>query len=152
MAFETQSSAPRTEDTSGDIQQIKTFSENVDGSGEQIQAIALTGAEGAKAGVVGLPLYVQSATLASEAKLELVRALLASLEIELQGKADLDETQPVKEQVGLVIDEYDYLDCTHVAGNLTAVVYKDGGAGGATVATLALTYDGDGNLDTVTKT
>ena len=63
MAYETKSSAPRTEDTSGDLQEIATFSENADGSGEQIQAIALTGAEGAKAGVPGLPLHVQGIVL-----------------------------------------------------------------------------------------
>ncbi|GAF99549.1 unnamed protein product, partial [marine sediment metagenome] len=70
------------------------------------------------------------------------------------GDADVDAANPVptQEQVGLVTDMFDYLDCGYAAGNLTSVVYKTGGAGGATVATLALTYDGSGNLDTVTKT
>jgi hypothetical protein len=63
MAFETQSSAPRAKDTAGAIQEIKTFSENADGSGEQIQAVALTGIGGAKAGVPGLPLHVQGTVL-----------------------------------------------------------------------------------------
>jgi len=51
----------------------------------------------------------------------------------------------------LVPENYDYLDLTMTGSNLTGVVYKSGGAGGTTVATLALTYDGSDNLDTVTK-
>lgn len=122
MAFETQSSAPRARDTAGLIQAIKTFAENADGSGEQIQAIALTGLEGVKAGVPALPLHVQGAVLtaieaalgplATQVTLEAVRVLLASLDAvdfatqttlallltELQLKADLTETQPVEEQ------------------------------------------------------
>lgn len=61
-------------------------------------------------------------------------------------------TIPVKGQVGLVIDEYDYIDLGYTGGDLTSAVYKAGGAGGATVATLTLAYDGSGNLDTITKT
>jgi len=52
----------------------------------------------------------------------------------------------------LVPEDYDYLDLGYTGSNLTSVVYKNGGAGGTTVATLTLTYDGSGNLDTVTKT
>jgi len=70
------------------------------------------------------------------------------------GNADISNANPIPTlgQVGLVTNPYDYIDCGYVAGNMTSVVYKTGGAGGATIATLALTYDGDGNLDTVTKT
>jgi hypothetical protein len=52
---------------------------------------------------------------------------------------------------GLSIPEHDYISMTHAGGNLTGVVYKNGGSGGQTVATLTLTYDGSGNLLTVTK-
>jgi len=52
---------------------------------------------------------------------------------------------------GLSIPEHDYVDLTYSGANLTGVVYKAGGASGATVATLALAYDGNGNLINVTK-
>jgi hypothetical protein len=40
---------------------------------------------------------------------------------------------------------------TYTGSDLTEVVYKSGGAGGTVVATLTLTYDGSGNLLTVTR-
>lgn len=48
--------------------------------------------------------------------------------------------------------EYDYIDCTYTGNNMTGVVFKTGGSGGTTVATLAITYDGNDNIDTVTRT
>ena len=52
---------------------------------------------------------------------------------------------------GLVTESYDYIDLTYTGDNITTVVYKDGGAGGTTVATLTLTYSGDKIL-TITRT
>lgn len=55
---------------------------------------------------------------------------------------------------GLVTDPYDYVS----VGNFTAnddpqtIIYKTGGAGGTTVATLTLVYDGSNRLTSVTKT
>jgi hypothetical protein len=53
---------------------------------------------------------------------------------------------------GLVPESYDYLDISYTGDNLTGIVYKSGGAGGSTVATLAFTYDGSDNIDTITRT
>ena len=52
---------------------------------------------------------------------------------------------------GLEIPPHDYINLTYTGGNLTGVVYKSGGSGGATVATLVLAYDGSSNLVSVTK-
>lgn len=52
---------------------------------------------------------------------------------------------------GLSIPEHDYISLAYTGANLTGVVYKSGGVSGQTVATLALTYDGSGNLLTITK-
>lgn len=60
-------------------------------------------------------------------------------------------TRPVVTMAGLNISLHDYVVCTYTGANLTGVVFKEGGSGGDTVATLALTYDGSGNLLTVTK-
>lgn len=57
----------------------------------------------------------------------------------------------VLEQSGLVPAEYDYISLSYTGDNLTGVVYKSGGSGGTTVATLALAYTGS-VLDSVTKT
>lgn len=47
--------------------------------------------------------------------------------------------------------EFDYISCSYTGANLTGVVYKLGGASGTVVSTLVLTYDGSGNLLTVTR-
>jgi hypothetical protein len=58
---------------------------------------------------------------------------------------------PVPTVEGLEIPAHDYISLTYSGTDLTGVVYKRGGSGGTTVATLALTYDGSGNLTSVTK-
>lgn len=61
-------------------------------------------------------------------------------------------TQPYGAAIpGFAISEHDYVSMSYTGGDLTQVVYKQGGASGATVATLALTYDGSGNVLTITK-
>jgi len=58
-----------------------------------------------------------------------------------------------KSASALVTEAFDYIDLTHNGSDqLTQAVYKQGGAAGTTVATLDITYDGSGNIDTVTKT
>lgn len=52
---------------------------------------------------------------------------------------------------GLEIPQHDYISLTYTGSNLTGVTYKEGGSGGTTVATLALTYDGSNNLTSITK-
>ena len=56
----------------------------------------------------------------------------------------------------LVPETFDYLAITYVAsgngvGEIETVVYKTGGAGGATVATLTLAYDGSNRLSSTTR-
>lgn len=58
---------------------------------------------------------------------------------------------PLATTSGLAIPAHDYIANTYTGSNLTEVVYRTGGASGAVVATLALTYDGSGNLLTVTR-
>ena len=52
---------------------------------------------------------------------------------------------------GLEIPTHDYIVNTWTGSNLTQTVFKRGGASGKTVATLTMTYDGSGNLLTVTR-
>ena len=53
---------------------------------------------------------------------------------------------------GLAIPEHNYVALSgYVGASPATVVYKQGGAGGTTVAPLTLTYDGSGNLLTVTR-
>jgi hypothetical protein len=60
-------------------------------------------------------------------------------------------TKPVVVMAGLNIPLHDYVSCSYTGANMTGVVFKNGGSGGNTVATLTLTYDGSDNLLTVTK-
>lgn len=52
---------------------------------------------------------------------------------------------------GMLIPAHDYISMSYTSGNLTGVVYKKGGSGGTTVATLTLAYDGSNNLTSVTR-
>jgi len=54
----------------------------------------------------------------------------------------------------LVPEAFDYQDITYVGvtTNIDQVVYKAGGAGGTTVATLTMGYDGSNRLTSVTRT
>jgi len=52
---------------------------------------------------------------------------------------------------GWDIPVHDYRSFGYTSGNLTSITYKTGGAGGTTVATLTLAYDGSGNLTSITK-
>ncbi len=56
-----------------------------------------------------------------------------------------------KTAAGLVPAAFDYIALSYTGTNLTTAVYKSGGAGGSTVATLTLAYTGS-QLDSVTKT
>ena len=61
-----------------------------------------------------------------------------------------DSGNPIPVVTGLEIPEHDFIDLTYTGDNLTGVVYKTGGSGGTTVATLTLAYTGS-RLDSVTK-
>jgi len=68
-----------------------------------------------------------------------------------------DEALDVNSVYGFSIPIYDYLALTYVAagngtGEVETVVYKDGGAGGSTVATLTIAYNSDDEISSVTKT
>ncbi len=54
----------------------------------------------------------------------------------------------------LVSEDFDYQTITYIGAttDIDTVVYKTGGAGGTTVATLTMGYDGSNRLSTVTKT
>lgn len=54
-------------------------------------------------------------------------------------------------RVGLEIPTHDYIANTYTGSNLTQTVFRRGGASGTVVATLTMTYDGSGNLLTVTR-
>ena len=65
-----------------------------------------------------------------------------------------DPSQPLPVDIGaagLEIPAHDYIDLSYTGSNLTSVIYKNGGSGGTTVATLTLAYDGSDNLISVTK-
>lgn len=83
---------------------------------------------------------------------------------------NLDDSQVVKQSFeesndslrvrqiagNLVTEKYDYIALTYVTsgdgvGEIETVTYKTGGAGGTTVATLTLAYNGDDKLESVTR-
>jgi len=64
---------------------------------------------------------------------------------------NVDGSGDIINMSGLVPENYDYISLGYTGDNITTVVYKKGGAGGTTVATLTLAYTG-AQLDTITKT
>lgn len=62
-----------------------------------------------------------------------------------------DSGNPIPTIQGLSIPKHDYISLGYTGSNLTSVVYKLGGSGGTTLATLTLAYDGSNNLTSVTK-
>lgn len=52
---------------------------------------------------------------------------------------------------GLCLPEHDYVELGYTGSDMTSVIYKQGGAGGTTVATLTLAYS-TGILQTITRT
>jgi hypothetical protein len=54
-------------------------------------------------------------------------------------------------RAGLEIPTHDYIANTYSGTNLTVAVFRRGGASGKIVATLTMTYDGSGNVLTVTR-
>ena len=92
--------------------------------------------------------------------------------IDSNGMSSLDSSQVIRSQAkiaadgglvqktinvaSLVSETYDYISLTYVAsgngiGEIETASYKQGGAGGTTVATLTLTYDGSNKIVTVTR-
>lgn len=63
----------------------------------------------------------------------------------------LTDSAKTFEQHLLVPEEHDFVGLSYTGSNLTTIIYKQGGAGGTTVATLTLAYTGS-RLDTVTRT
>jgi hypothetical protein len=66
-------------------------------------------------------------------------------------KVSTIDGDPLAVVTGLSIPEHDYTSLSYTGTNLTGVVYKTGGSGGTTVATLTLVYDGNDNIISVTK-
>ena len=52
---------------------------------------------------------------------------------------------------GLEIPTHDYIANTYSGTNLTVAVFRRGGASGTVVATLTMTYDGNNNVTSITK-
>jgi hypothetical protein len=58
--------------------------------------------------------------------------------------------ESVQKLIGFEIPPHDFIQLSYTGDDMTGVIYKTGGSGGTTVATLALTYDA-GVLQTITK-
>lgn len=82
---------------------------------------------------------------------------LQDINTELDGQSATLTGLSAKLASALVSDAHDYIEVTRVSGGaadgeIETVVYKTGGSGGTTVATLTLAYDVNGAFQTVTRT
>lgn len=62
-----------------------------------------------------------------------------------------DTGNPVPVIEGLSLPEHDFIALGYTGQNLTSAVYRSGGSEGTVVATIALTYDENGNLASISK-
>ncbi len=60
-------------------------------------------------------------------------------------------TRPVITMADFNTPLHDHVSCTYTGTNLTQLVYKTGGSGGSTVATITLAYDGNNRVTSITK-
>jgi len=60
-------------------------------------------------------------------------------------------TRPVVVMADFNTSLHDHVSCTYTGNNLTQLVYKSGGSGGETVATITLAYDGNDRVTSITK-
>jgi hypothetical protein len=79
--------------------------------------------------------------------------LLDSLEASINPATE----ESLEKLIGFEIPAYDYIALTYVAagngaGEIETVVYKSGGSGGSTVATLTLAYAASNEISSITKT
>jgi hypothetical protein len=104
---------------------------------------------------VGADGFARNVSPASPLPVNIGSATLSVTADGVEIKNDVGNPVPVSGTVntltGLEIPDHDYIALTYTGTNLTGVVYKTGGSGGTTVATLTLTYDGSNNLTSVTK-
>lgn len=82
----------------------------------------------------------------------LTDAQLRAVPVPVSGTVTVNQPVTTKELNQLVPFQYDFIDLSYTGSDITTVVYKTGGAGGTTVATLTLAYISPGVLDTVTRT
>jgi hypothetical protein len=90
---------------------------------------------------------------ATEATLSAQAANIASLEAKDFATETTLAAFSAKTAGSLVPESFDYQDITYVGAttDINTVVYKTGGSGGTTVATLTMGYDGSNRLTSVTR-
>lgn len=77
---------------------------------------------------------------------------LRAVPVPVSGTVTVNQPVNTKELNQLIPAQYDFIDLGYTGDDITTVVYKTGGSGGTTVATLTLVYSSPGVLDTVTRT
>ena len=111
--------------------------------------VVLKDKDGNKVGIDGDRLKV-------DAQLEISDIEIGAVEIkdadsDTRVEINSDNRLTTLEMGQLVPKEYDYISLSYTGDDLTGVVYKTGGSGGTTVATLTLTYT-DSVLQSVERT
>ena len=104
----------------------------------------------------GNKVLVEDGRLKVDANLEVSDIEIGAVEIkdydsDTRVEVDSNNRLTILDMGQLVPKEYDYIDLSYTGDDLTGVVYKTGGSGGTTVATLTLAYT-DSALQSVERT
>lgn len=133
-------------------------SDSLDATGARVQYVKMdVGAPGLSVPVTALNPLPVSAVIAATSDINIdeyggtattlgQKAMAASIPVTI---ASNQTSFPIVS--GLIPFAYDYISLSYTGADLTGVVFKTGGAGGTTVATLTLTYTLS-VLQTVTRT
>jgi len=143
-------SVPKEQDSNErSLQKINSLLYNtIDASGKiQVGGVTL---EPLELNTTNALLTVISADLASTTNNPLTDTQLRATPIAVSSSSLETIATNTASIAGMAIPPNDFISLSYTGANLTGVVYKTGGAGGTTVATLTLAYSGS-NLISVTK-
>lgn len=128
---------------------------------ESQQALRTTAGGGPSGGATEAEQQAQTALLTDiESNQDSQTAILTDIETNTENTADAvadveTELQAMNNKLAsaLVTEQHDFIEMTYVGltTDIDTVTYKLGGAGGTTVATLTMGYDGNNRLATITK-
>lgn len=103
--------------------------------------------------IIGYIDEVEINQVIAQASLSSMDSKLSTINTSLNSVETNTDALSMKVAAALVTEKHDFISMTYVGAttDISTVTYKDGGATGATVATLTLGYDGSNRLISVTK-
>lgn len=132
-------------DTNSKLEDVKTKLDTIDANTDSLESTATT--------IAGYVDQIEGAQATAQTSLDSINTSLTNIDTSLNSVETSSTNLDQKIAAALVVEKHDYLAITYVGvtTDIDTVTYKDGGAAGTVVATLTMGYDGNGRLQSVTK-